>query len=444
MADAQARPDPPPPDAGLHQVAWLMDRSAESAMLTDAAGRIEYVNPAFEVMTGYGRAEAIGRTPALLRSGLQPPEVYAALWRTLHAGQEFRGLLVNRRKNGELFHEEKSIRPLFGPDGRITHFLSCGRDVSAQVAALARLERAATHDALTELPNRALFDERLGAAIRRVRDGGAGFAVALIDVDRFKQINDSHGHAAGDSVLQAVARRLLQAVRKSDTVARLGGDEFALLLEGNGSADDAAPVLDTIVGAFAPAVTHGDERVFTSVSIGACIDLTGELEPQQLLERADAAMYQVKRDGGSGYRIYTEDPVTASAPLGAEVSPDDAGGPLPGPDRPLWRRRTLKAGECLYRNGQRLTHLYVLRRGTAQAFVPAADGGGAAQRHGEGDWLGLDGLATRRHHREARMLVDGEVWVIAYDELLEAARRSPAFMARLMEAFGRALEGRPG
>jgi PAS domain S-box-containing protein len=107
----------------LEQVAWLMDRSSEAALITDAAGIIQYVNPAFEHMTGFGSAEAIGSTPAILKSGLLPLEFYQRLWRTLLEGREFRGVLINRRKSGEIYHEEKTIRPLLGPDGRITHFL---------------------------------------------------------------------------------------------------------------------------------------------------------------------------------------------------------------------------------------------------------------------------------------------------------------------------------
>lgn len=291
----------------VERVDWLMGGAAEAAMLTDPAGRIVYVNAAFIEMTGYGRDEVLGRTPALMKSGEQPAQFYRDLWRVVCDGREFRGLLVNRRKNGELFHEEKAIRPLFDAAGRITHFLSCGRDVSDRVAALARLHRAATHDALTGLPNRLLLLERLGAAIARVRDGGAGFTLALVDIDDFKRVNDEHGHAIGDAVLQGVARRLQQGVRKADTVARLGGDEFALLLEGSCDEADASQVLRAIVDTFAAAPRPGHEGPRARVSIGACVDRAGLLGMPRLLELADRAMYEVKRDGGRGFRVCVAD-----------------------------------------------------------------------------------------------------------------------------------------
>lgn len=446
MAEPQLTAVDAAPLPGSQQVAWLMDRSAESTMLTDLQGRIEYVNPAFVAMTGYARDEVLGRTPVLLKSGLQAPEVYERLWKALHAGQEFRGLLINRRKNGELFHEEKSIRPLFDARGSISHYLSCGRDVSERVAAMARLQRAATHDVLTGLPNRALFLERVAAAVARLRSGGKGFTIALVDVDDFKRVNDEHGHAAGDAVLQAVAQRLQQGVRKADTVARLGGDEFALLLEGSCDEADASAVLLGILDALERAIVHDGVDLHASLSIGACVDTTGDLGTNRLIELADAAMYRAKRDGGCAFRVGMADPVTASMPLapvplaalGEGTQPASA--PRPAHDRSPWRRRVVRAGDALFRQGQRFTHVYVLRQGSVRMARPAApDREPAASLRRVGDWLGLDGLATRRHRFDAFALADTELWVMGYDELLRAANRSPEVLAMLVEAMGREI-----
>ena|SRR5450631_111759 len=157
------------PVIGLPHVQLLTERSADAAVLTDPAGVIEYVNPAFEAITGYTRDEVIGRTPAILKSGWHSPDVYIRLWNTLLAGEEFREVMVNRRKSGEIFHEEKTIQSLRDAHGRIAHLYSTGRDVSGRVAAAARLEHAATHDSLTDLPNRVLFLDRLDQAMRHAR-----------------------------------------------------------------------------------------------------------------------------------------------------------------------------------------------------------------------------------------------------------------------------------
>lgn len=288
---------------GLREVAWLMDGSPESAILTNPSGVIEYTNPAFAVVTGFSQAEALGRTPSMLRSGHHGREFYDHLWRTLLGGGEFRDVLVNRRKGGDIYREEKSIRPLFDAAGRITHFLSCGRDVSARNAEYERLQRAATHDGLTDLPNRNLFLDRLDQAVVRANRGMERFTVALLDVDLFKHINDSLGHAVGDEALQLVTRRLLACVREVDTVARLGGDEFALLLPGTADAADAACVLQKMVSAFhAPLLLAAHETSIT-VSVGACVWGVDAADGLSLLRLADAAMYAVKRRGGNGVQV---------------------------------------------------------------------------------------------------------------------------------------------
>lgn len=428
MIDAASAPGP------TRQVAWLMDRSTDAAMLTDAQGRIEYVNPAFETLTGWAQSEVIGRTPALLKSGLQAPELYRQLWRAVSSGQEFRGVLVNRRRNGELYHEEKSVRPLFDAQGRITHLLSCGRDVSDRVAAMAQLRHTATHDALTGLPNRALFVERVESALTRLRQGGAGLAVVLVDVDAFKCINDVHGHAAGDAVLQVFAERMQLSVRKADTVARLGGDEFALLLEGVDDERMVASLLAGLARALAEPVAHGSGRLPASASLGACLDTGGAVGLQRLLELADLAMYQAKREHPGGWRIVLPDCDTASAPLEVDVAAEEAA--VPGPLN--WRRRELRAGDALYREGQRFSEVCVIRQGAARVERLAdANGGASVELRGAGEWLGLDGCATRRHRREVVMHTDAVLWTVGYDELLAAARAHPELLNLLLDALNR-------
>jgi len=272
-------------------------------MLTNRRGVIEYVNAAFEALTGYRAAEVVGRTPALLKSGRQDAAFYRRMWATLRRGRAFRGVFVNRRKGGQLFHEEETIRPLRGPGGRIAYFLSAGRDVTARMREIRRLRHSATHDALTGLPNRALYADRLAQALRQARRSDEGAVVAMMDIDAFKRANTRFGHLAGDAVLQAVAKRTLRCLRAVDTVARIGGDEFALVLAGLRSRTAAANVLEKIRAANAAPVRFGRRRIATSVSIGAVVYPRDARHEVTLRKRADAAMYAAKAAGGNRWRL---------------------------------------------------------------------------------------------------------------------------------------------
>jgi diguanylate cyclase (GGDEF)-like protein/PAS domain S-box-containing protein len=282
--------------------AALVEQWPDALLITDAKGVIEYVNPAYERLTGYRAREVLGRTPAVVKSGKHDAAFYRRLWSRLRRGRAFRGVFVNRRKNGELFHEEELIRPLRGPNGRITHFLCAGRDVSALMHELERLEHLATHDPLTGLPNRSLYADRLAQALRAAERRGEALVVAMFDLDDFKRINTHHGHPAGDAVLQAVARRTRRCMRAIDTVARVGGDEFALVLPVAG-ARSAATVLEKVRAANATAVRYGRLRIPMSISIGASLYPRDGRSPGLLRRGADAAMYLAKRAGGNRYRF---------------------------------------------------------------------------------------------------------------------------------------------
>ena len=266
----------------------------ESVVVTDRDGRIEYVNAACEQVTGYAREELVGRTPALLKSGTHEADFYRGLWSALLAGREFRAVFTNRRKNGELYYEEKIIRPLG------SGFVSCGRDVTERAQELRRLAHAATHDSLTGLPNRSLFLDRLGQALREAQRRREPFTVAVLDLDRFREANNRHGHLAGDAVLQAVAARTRGCVRDVDTVARIGGDEFGLILSGAAAAA-AAGVFEKIVAANAVAVSFKQQEVPVGVSVGACTYPEDGTDALELRELADLRMYEAKRAGGNRY-----------------------------------------------------------------------------------------------------------------------------------------------
>ena len=278
-------------DAGFLRHA---EHCPESVIVTDHDGRIEYVNAACERVTGYAREELVGRTPALLKSGRHEADFYRGLWSALLAGREFRAVFTNRRKDGALYYEDKFIRPLG------TGFVSCGRDVTERAQELQRLAHAATHDSLTGLPNRSLFLDRLGQALREAQRRCEPFTLGVLDLDRFREANNRHGHLAGDAALQAGASRTRACVRDVDTVARIGGDEFGLILIGAGAAD-AGRVLEKIVAANAVPVWFREHELPVSVSAGACTYPEDGAEELALRERADLRMYEAKRAGGNRY-----------------------------------------------------------------------------------------------------------------------------------------------
>jgi diguanylate cyclase (GGDEF)-like protein/PAS domain S-box-containing protein len=293
-----------PPE--LQQFTWSVEQSSDAVIVTDAHGVI------------FARSEATGRSPAIVKSGHHGPDFYRTLWAALRAGVEFRGVFINRKRSGELFHAEQVIRPFFGPDGRVTHFVSISRDVTDRVREMESLAHAATHDSLTDLPNRRLFFDRLGQALRQAVRHGTGLAVAVVDIDRFKTINDLHGHVAGDAVLQGVATRLQHCVREADTVARLGGDEFGLILLDAADPAVVAPVLEKILHAFVAPMPIDDHEIPASISIGACLYPTGGSDERELLKFADNAMYRAKQAGGNCYRLVSTrqaaDPPERGAP----------------------------------------------------------------------------------------------------------------------------------
>jgi diguanylate cyclase (GGDEF)-like protein/PAS domain S-box-containing protein len=283
--------------------ASLVEAWPDAVLIADASGVIEYVNPAFERLTGYRSRDVVGRTPGVLKSGKQDARFYRHLWSRLRRGKPYRGVFLNRRKDGALFYEEELIQPVRAADGRVAHFLCAGRDVSVHMRQLRRVQRAATHDALTGLPNRALYADRLAQALGQAERSGEVVLVALLDLDDFRRINTRFGHAGGDAVLQAVAARTRRCLRAIDTVARIGGDEFALLLPAVRTAADAGKVLEKVRAANSVEVRHARRPIAVSVTIGAAVYPRDGRAEATLLERADRAMYVAKRAGGNRWRF---------------------------------------------------------------------------------------------------------------------------------------------
>ncbi len=287
--------------------ASVLEQSVEGIMVCDHEKRIIGVNPAFERVTGYSSQEAIGQTPRILYSGRQDENFYTNMWREIGSTGQWSGEIWNRRKNGELYVEWMAMNAICDPGGRVTHYVSIFSDITDRKTAEDRMRHLAQHDALTDLPNRTVLRHRLDQLIDLAVRDGLRIAVLFVDLDRFKTINDSMGHEAGDRLLRTVAQRISGAVRQSDTVARMGGDEFVVLLSELHRSDDAARLAQELLATVArPMVIEGQE-VSVSASIGICVFPDDGDNASDLLRNADSAMYRAKGDGRNRYEFYARE-----------------------------------------------------------------------------------------------------------------------------------------
>ncbi len=414
----------------LRKLSLVVKQAADSVFITDPDGHIEYVNPAFEKLTGYTSSEVIGQTPAFLRSDNYDDNYYKELWQTIKQGKIFRGNIINRHKNGELFYEEKIITPLTNESGQITHFVSTARDITARVkaeetgarlaaileatpdlvailepggclrylngagrrllgleteeqiegrslkdifpevmaeqfmvtvlptlqrdgswsgetslhvgenkeipisqVALAhydasgnieylstigrdiserkrfesQLQHQATHDRLTSLPNRFFLIDRFTLEMKYARRHSCYIAVLFLDLDNFKRINDTLGHAAGDTLLQQISQRLSNCLRPNDTVARHGGDEFTIIIGDLSHMENILVVLNKLRAAFERPVIIDTHEIYVTFSTGISMYPHDGDQVEDLLRHADTAMYQAKSSGTNQYRFYASD-----------------------------------------------------------------------------------------------------------------------------------------
>ncbi|SDY35881.1 EAL domain-containing protein [Nitrosomonas sp. Nm58] len=430
LQEAQQRRKHRQADQLLRKLSLVVTQTTDSVFITDPKGRIEYVNPAFEKLTGYSAEEVQGKTPAILHSGINDDNFYEQLWQTISCGEGYKGTFINRHKNGELFYEEEIITPLKDEEGNITHFVSTGRDITARVqieeaqarltaildatpdlvaifdlegylrylnesgrrllgldvgedisrycmwdlfftgaaqqpvsqiltavqqhgvwngetilrttrnkelpisqvvlghgrdgdcveylSTIARdiserkrfeaeLEHQATHDRLTNLPNRSLLSDHFASAVKYAQRHDSSVGVLFIDLDNFKRINDNLGHAAGDVLLQQIAQRLQGCMRANDTVARLGGDEFIILISELHDPENILDVLNKLRVAFEHPVIIQAHEVYVTFGIGIALYPHNGTRLEDLLRHADIAMYRAKSSGSNQYCFYGSD-----------------------------------------------------------------------------------------------------------------------------------------
>jgi diguanylate cyclase (GGDEF)-like protein/PAS domain S-box-containing protein len=289
------------------KLSGVVEQTDDIVVITDPYGTIEYVNPAFEKITGYLSAETIGKKTSFIKSGMHEDSFYKKLWGTIIAGDSFREVFINRKRNGDLYYEEKTITPLKDKKGEIQNYVSTGKDISDRMEIQDRLHHMATHDALTDLPNRLMVNDRLEHAIQKVERSDVKIAVMFIDLDRFKQVNDSLGHASGDSLLKVIAVKLKSHLRKGDTLARFGGDEFVVLIEDYNQIEDVMAVLHKMLEAVVEPVLISGYEISSSASIGVTIFPDDATNVDALLKNADVAMYRAKDRGGNNFQFYTQD-----------------------------------------------------------------------------------------------------------------------------------------
>ena len=292
-------------DEARRLAATVFENSSEAIAITDANAKIVSVNAAFILITGYALEDVQGQYPSYLKSGYEASDVYESIWAGLRGRGHWHGEAQDRKKSGELFDGLLSISAVRDERGEITSFVAIFSDISAIKKVQQELQRMAHYDALTSLPNRVLLDLRLTHALERAKRSNRKAAVLVLDLDGFKTINDSFGHAAGDRLLQVVSKRLAEVVREEDTVARLGGDEFAIVLEHIKRGEDAVVVAKKLFDAVAQPVNLGnDQMALVETSIGIALYPDDGTTAAILLRNADAAMYESKGAGRGSYRFY--------------------------------------------------------------------------------------------------------------------------------------------
>ncbi len=292
---------------GLLQAAKVFDNTADGVMITDAEGNITAVNKAFTEITGYHFRDVLGKNPRLLRSDRHDVEYYQALWDALEQAGTWQGEVWNRRKGGEVYPIWENISAIRNDAGQVTNYVAIFSDISVMKRSEERLAHLASHDPLTDLPNRLLLEDRLNLALRRAHRTGHSVAVLFLDLDGFKGVNDTLGHPMGDRLLQQVAERLSACVRDVDTVARLGGDEFIIVLENVQEADDVELVAEKILDVLRKPFHVDRHQATVTASIGVSLFPEDAEDVFGLVANADAAMYEAKDQGRNTYRFFSSD-----------------------------------------------------------------------------------------------------------------------------------------
>ncbi|MCF6345963.1 MAG: EAL domain-containing protein [Thiomicrorhabdus sp.] len=285
----------------------VIENATEAVVFTDAKGLIIDVNNAYQTITGYQRKELIGKNPNVLKSGRHDRSFYQAMWGEIKAQGHWSGEVWDRRKNGEIYPKWLMINAMLDEEGVATGYVGLFSDLSEQKEAEEKLEELSFYDPLTHLPNRILFHDRLSVGLSIAKREKHPLAVLLLDLDRFKIVNDSLGHNVGDELLELIAKRFVTLGRESDTVARLGGDEFAVLLPELSNAEDASVVAQNFIDVLLEPFCLSGQSINISVSIGVSIFPSDGADVDGLIKRAELALYKAKEQGRNTYHYFSQE-----------------------------------------------------------------------------------------------------------------------------------------
>jgi diguanylate cyclase (GGDEF)-like protein/PAS domain S-box-containing protein len=293
-------------EARIHQLSQVVEQNSQAILITDINFKIEYVNKAFTLLTGYLQQELINKTPAILRSHYTSNDTSSDIRHSLKAGREWSGRIRNQRKDGSLYWSLQSIIPIKNDEGDITHYASTSEDNTDLHNAQQTIEQLAFYDPLTNLPNRRLLSDRLQQALEHAqRHPEEMVAVMVFDLDNFKTVNDSLGHNYGDDLLKHVAQIFQAQIRSEDTVSRQGGDEFTIILAGMRQINKIADIATTILEKLSHPINLSGHQVVIGASIGIAVYPNDAESHDELLRNADMAMYHAKEAGRNNFQFFT-------------------------------------------------------------------------------------------------------------------------------------------
>jgi len=293
-------------EQGLGLLATLFHSSSEAQLVSNHLNQIIDVNPAFEAITGYSREEILGKNPNMFKSDRHNSSFYGDLWSKLQADGCWVGEIWDRRKNGEVFLSRMNIYGIKDSEGKISNYVAAYSNSSQLSEDEGRWKDMAYTDPLTQLSNRLGFNEALFRGLRTAKRDNKGLAVLYLDLDRFKDVNDTLGHQAGDQLLCEISNRLQGLVRETDLVARLGGDEFAVILSGITNHHAAAPIAKKMLQHIMLPVEVADKSVHVGASIGISIYPIDGTESEDLIRKSDIAMYEAKKRGKGRYHFFNQ------------------------------------------------------------------------------------------------------------------------------------------
>ncbi|MBU5312253.1 diguanylate cyclase [Tissierella carlieri] len=277
-----------------------IEQAAVTIIMTDIDGNIQYCNPAFEQISGYSLKEVIGKNPRILKSGLTHSNVFEDMWNTITKGKDWKGDLINKKKDGTIYYEEARITPITDSNGKIVNFLGVKQDVSRRKYLEEKLKQTSIRDSLTNIYNRGYAFERLGQSIELFKKKEENFSLALVDIDFFKNINDTYGHQAGDFVLKEFAEILASSIRTYDVLARYGGEEFILILQGIGKSSSVKVIKRVSERIKESLFNYEDKKVEITFSCGI-VDASEigkeTISLQNMIYEADRRLYEAKNTG---------------------------------------------------------------------------------------------------------------------------------------------------